>query len=283
LDSGRVESGLSACFVDGPVRKGARVARRHIGFWYRLAAILLRRPLLLLTRRDWSGTEHLGQGGLVAVTNHVSHFDPLVFAHFLYDNGRLPRFLAKEALFRVFFIGSVLRGAKQIPVQRDSVDASSAYAAAVEAIGRGECVAIYPEATLTRDPDLWPMVGKTGAARVALVTGAPVIPIAQWGPQLVLAPYTKRLRLFPRRTMHVKAGPPVDLSEFAGRALDAALLHEVTEKIMAEITHLLEEIRGAKAPAVRFDPRRAGLPTTGNPGRARRSDAGPDPEGRRSA
>jgi len=259
------------------------VARRRIGFWYRLAAILLRRPMILLTRRDWSGAEHLGQGGMVVVTNHVSYFDPLVFAHFLYDSGRLPRFLAKEALFRVFFIGSVLRGADQIPVYRESVDASTAYAAAVEAIGRGECVAIYPEATLTRDPDLWPMVGKTGAARVALETGAPVIPVAQWGPQCVLAPYTKRLHLFPRRTMHVKAGPPVDLSEFAGREVNSALLHEVTEKIMAAITHLLEEIRGEKAPAVRFDPRRAGLPTTGNPRRARRTDAGPGPEGRRSA
>ncbi len=259
------------------------MARRRIGFWYRLAAILLRRPLLVLTRRDWSGTEHIGPGGMVAVTNHVSYFDPLVFAHFLYDNGRLPRFLAKEGLFRVFFIGSVLRGAKQIPVYRDSADASTAYAAAVEAIGRGECVAIYPEATLTRDPDLWPMVGKTGAARVALVTGAAVIPIAQWGPQHVLAPYTKRLQLFPRRTMHVKAGPPVDLSEFAGRAIDAPLLHEATEKIMAEITHLLEEIRDEEGPAVRFDPRSSGLPTTGNPGRARRPDAEPDPEGRRSA
>jgi 1-acyl-sn-glycerol-3-phosphate acyltransferase len=259
------------------------VARRRIGFWYRVAAILVRRPMLVLTRHDWSGAEHLDGGGIVVVTNHVSYFDPLVFAHFLYDNGRLPRFLAKEGLFRLFFIGSVLRGAEQIPVYRDSTDASSAYAAAVEAIGRGECVAIYPEATLTRDPDLWPMVGKTGAARVALVTGAPVIPIAQWGPQDVLAPYTKRLHLFTRRMMHVKAGPPVDLSEFAGRPVEAVLLQEVTEKIMAAITHLLEEIRGAKAPAVRFDPRRAGLPTTGNPGRARRLDAGQDPKGRRSA
>jgi 1-acyl-sn-glycerol-3-phosphate acyltransferase len=257
------------------------MAHRRIGFWYRLAAILIRRPLLVLTRRDWSGAEHLGQGGIVVCTNHVSYFDPLVFAHFLYDNGRLPRFLAKASLFRLFFVGSVLRGAKQIPVYRDAADASTAYSAAVEAIGRGECIAIYPEATLTRDPDLWPMVGKTGAARVALATGAPVIPIAQWGPQLVLAPYGKRPHLFPRRTMHVKAGPPVDLSEFADRPMDAPLLHEVTEKIMAAITALLEEIRGEKAPEVRFDPRRAGLPTTGNPARARRSDA--DPEGRRSA
>jgi len=259
------------------------MAHRRIGFWYRLAAIILRRPLMLLTRRDWSGAEHLGSGGAVVVVNHVSYFDPLAFSHFLFDNGRLPRFLAKDALFRLFFIGSVLRGAKQIPVYRDTVDAASAYSAAVEAVNSGELVAIYPEATLTRDPDLWPMVGKTGAARVALATGAPVIPVAQWGPQEILAPYTKRLHLFPRRTMHLKAGPPVDLSEFVGRPVDTSLLHEVTEKIMAAITTLLEEIRDEKAPAVRFDPRRAGLPTTGNPDLARRPDAEPDPEGRRTA
>ncbi len=196
---------------------------RRIGFWYRLAAIILRRPMMILTRRDWSGAEHLGSGGAVVVVNHVSYFDPLAFAHFLYDNGRLPRFLAKSALFRLFFIGSVLRGAKQIPVYRDTVDAASAYSAAVEAVNSGELVAIYPEATLTRDPDLWPMTGKTGAARVALATGAPVIPVAQWGPQAVLAPYTKRLHLFPRQTMHLKAGPPVDLSEFEGRPVDTPL------------------------------------------------------------
>jgi len=207
------------------------VKHRRIGFWYRLAAIILRRPMMLLTRRDWSGAEHLGSGGAVVVVNHVSYFDPLAFAHFLYDNGRLPRFLAKSGLFRLFFIGSVLRGAKQIPVYRDTVDAASAYSAAVEAVNNGELVAIYPEATLTRDPDLWPMTGKTGAARVALATGAPVIPVAQWGPQDVLAPYTKRVHLFPRQTMHLKAGPPVDLSEFEGRPVDTPLLHEVTEKI----------------------------------------------------
>ena len=66
---------------------------------------------------------------------------------------------------------------------------------------------IYPEGTITKDPDLWPMIGKTGAARVALETGCPVIPIAQWGPQEILAPYSKRLRLLPPKTVHVLAGP----------------------------------------------------------------------------
>jgi len=201
------------------------------------------------------------------VTNHVSHFDPLVFAHFLYDNGRLPRFLGKAAIFRVPLIGTILRGARQIPVYRESADAAKAYTAAVDAVRQGECVAIYPEATISRDPELWPMIGKTGAARVALVTGAPVIPIAQWGAQDVLSPYGKRLRLLPRKTMHVTAGPPVDLSEFADHPIDAETLRLVTEKIMTAITVLLEDIRDEPAPAVRFDPRAAGLPAIGDPRR----------------
>jgi 1-acyl-sn-glycerol-3-phosphate acyltransferase len=244
----------------------ARSRRGAIGFWYRLAVVILRPLLMVLTRRDWRGAENVpAEAGFVAVTNHVSHIDPLAFAHFLYDNGRLPRFLAKEVLFRVFFVGQVLKGAKQIPVYRESADASTAFSAAVAAVRAGECVAIYPEATLTRDPDQWPMLGKTGAARVALETGAPVVPIAQWGPQVLLPPYSKRPHFFPRPTMHVWAGPPVDLEDVRDRPIDAALLHEVTERIMVAITSLLEEIRGQEAPATRYDPRSEGLPVTGNP------------------
>ena len=252
--------------------RARRQPPRRIGFWYRLAVVILKPLLVLLTRRDWRGAEHLPPtGGIVVVTNHVSHVDPLTFAHFLYDNGRLPRFLGKEGLFRVFFVGAVLRGAKQIPVYRESADASRAFSAAVEAVRDGECVGIYPEATLTRDPDLWPMVGKTGAARVALETGAPVVPIAQWGPQELLPPYAKRPRLFPRATMHVWAGPPVDRAEFQGRPIDGPLLRLVTERIMAAITELLEDIRGEQAPDVRFDLRDTELPRTGNPRRPRRA------------
>ena len=251
----------------------SRARHGSIGFWYRLAVVLLRPLLTVLTRRDWRGAENIpAHGGFVAVVNHVSHVDPLTFAHFVYLNGRLPRFLGKEVLFRLVFVGRVLRGAKQIPVYRESGDASKAFSAAVAAVRAGECVAIYPEATLTRDPDLWPMVGKTGAARVALETGAPVIPVAQWGPQELLAPYTKRPHFLPRKTMHVWAGPPVDLDDVRDRPVDAVLLREVTERIMAAVTALLEEIRGEQAPPVRFDPKRQGLPVTGNPRRPRGDD-----------
>lgn len=253
----------------------ARAASGPPGFWYRLAVVILRPLLMALTKQDWRGWEHIPEtGGAVVVTNHVSHVDPLSFAHFLYDSGRLPRFLGKSSLFEVPFVRSVLAGAKQIPVYRETGTAALAYSAAVDAVRRGELVAIYPEATLTRDPDLWPMVGKTGAARVALETGAPVVPVAQWGAQDLLPPYAKRLHVFPRKTMHVYAGPPVDLDDLRGRPIDADLLKEASERIMAAITSILEELRGEKAPPTRFDPRAAGLPRTGNP-RSR--------DGRRSA
>lgn len=252
-------------------RSRLRERRGPLGFWYGLAVVIVKPLLTVFTRRDWRGGEHIPDGGCVVVVNHVSHVDPLVFAHFVYDNGRLPRFLGKEVLFRLFFVGSVLRGARQIPVFRESANAASAFSAAVDAVRSGECVAFYPEATLTRDPDLWPMAGKTGAARVALETGAPVIPVAQWGPQRLLPPYAKRPHLLPLTTMHVRAGPPVDLSEFAGRHVDTDLLREVTDRIMAAITAVLEEIRGESAPAVRLDPRSGDLPRTGNP--RRRSSA----------
>ena len=112
------------------------------------------------------------------------------------------------------------------------------------------------------------MTGKTGAARVALTTRCPVIPVAQWGPQEIQAPYAKELHLFPRKTMRMIAGPPVDLSDLYDRPLNAATLREATNRILAAITSQLETIRGEKAPATRFDSRTAGVAETGNPQQA---------------
>jgi 1-acyl-sn-glycerol-3-phosphate acyltransferase len=242
------------------------VRPRKIGFWYRLAVVILRPLLMAFTKRDWRGAEHLPkQGGVVLVTNHVSWFDPLAFAHYLFDNGRLPRFLAKDAVFRIPLIGQIVKGAGQIPVFRGSNDASKAFAAGVEAVRAGEAVVVYPEGTITRDPELWPMVGKTGAARIALSSGVDVVPVAQWGAQDVLAPYAKRIRLLPRKTMHLLAGPPVDLDDLRGGPVNTETLRVATERIMSAITALLEELRGEVAPIARFDPKAAGIPLTGNP------------------
>jgi 1-acyl-sn-glycerol-3-phosphate acyltransferase len=253
-----------------PPAKGTCVTPRHLGASYRFAQAVLRPPLTVFTRRDWRGGEHLPlDRGFVACANHVSHLDPLTFAHYLYDHACPPRFLAKESVFRVPFVGAIVRGAGQIPVYRETADAARALSAAVAAVEAGECVGIYPEATLTRDPDLWPMVGKTGAARVGLTTGCPVIPIAQWGPQQILPPYARWPHLLPRATVHVWAGAPVDLSAFVGRPLDEPTLRAATHVIMNDITTLLERIRGERAPSTRWDPRDHDQPRTGNPRRAR--------------
>jgi 1-acyl-sn-glycerol-3-phosphate acyltransferase len=241
------------------------VTARELSPSYRLAERLLRPPLTALTRRDWRGAENLpALSGFVACSNHISHVDPLTLAHFLFDNGCPPRFLAKQALFEVPVLGRIVAGAGQIPVKRGSADAGRSLEAAVEAVRAGECVAVYPEGTLTRDPDLWPMAGRTGAARIALTTGAPVVPLAQWGAQELLEPYGKRLHVFRHPLVHVWAGPPVDLSPWQGRVLDAAVLAEATEAILAAITRLLEGIRGQRAPAERWDPRLHDQSLTGN-------------------
>lgn len=242
------------------------MARKKLGFWYRLAVVVLKPPVLAMARRDWRHTERLPQtGGVVVVANHMSHFDPLVMAHFLYDNGRPPRVLAKSSVFDWPVAGRVIRGAGQIPVYRETSNAGSALRDAVTAVHAGECVVVYPEGTITRDPHLWPMRGKTGAARIALATGCPVLPLGMWGAQFVVPPYRARLRLWPRRTVHVSLGPPVDLSDLVGREQTAEVLEDATERIMAALVAQIAELRGEQPPARLLDPTAEGIPLTGNP------------------
>lgn len=235
--------------------------RHRIGFWYRLAAVLAKPPLVILFKRDWRGMENIpAHGGFITAINHNSYLDPLAYAHFQYNTGRVPRFLAKSALFKVPVIGRMFHGLQLIPVYRESTDAANAFRAAVSAIDKGECVAFYPEGTLTRDPDQWPMRAKTGAARVALLTKAPVIPVAQWGANAVLPPYAgaKRLRLFPRKTFKVVAGPPVDLSAYYGQEPTAEVLRAATDTIMAAVTELLADVRQEPVPAGRAEQPKGG-------------------------
>jgi 1-acyl-sn-glycerol-3-phosphate acyltransferase len=214
----------------------------------RFAAVILKPLLWTFTRRTWRGREHIPAGPVILVSNHVSHTDPLVLAHFVYDLPREPRYLAKEAVFKVPFVGMVVRGAKQIPVRRASTEAAAALEHAVAALGHGECVVIYPEGTTTKDPTLWPMQGKTGAARLAMLTGAPVVPIGQWGAQRFYHPITHKIGLRPRTPVTLVAGPPVDLSTYRGRPQTAALLTEVTDVIMRRVRELVAEARGEEVP-----------------------------------
>lgn len=235
--------------------------------WAFAFCVAVAEPLLLVfTKRRWTGGENIpASGGCVIAANHISHLDPFTCAHFVYSWGRVVRFLAKAELFDLPVLGRIIKGAKQIPVYRLSTDAALSFDAAVEAVRRGECVVVYPEGTITREPDLWPMRGKTGAARIALSSGAPVIPVAQWGAHRILAPYTLRPRLLPRKTIDMAAGGPVDLDHLREQPLTPEVLVAAAETIMDDITRLLEDIRGEQAPTERFDPRAAGVRLIGNP------------------
>ena len=234
--------------------------RGRLGPWYRLAIAILKPFCLVLWRREASGLQHLPEGGgLILAANHISPLDPIALAdHVLYDLGLAPRFLAKSSLFKGRgFVATVLRGAGQIPVQRNTADAARALDAAVAALGRGETVVLYPEGTVTRDPDKWPMVARTGVARLALLSGAPVLPLAQWGAHEILDSYGRPgFHPFPRRTMRFRLGAPVDLSDLVGQPMSAELLGEATDRVMNALTAELEVLRGEKAPAQRYDPRR---------------------------
>ena len=232
---------------------------------FRFGAGVLRPILNLIVKRDWQGAEKLPKSGAaIVVCNHLSYLDPLTFTHFLYNNGRAPRYLGKESVFRIPIIGFIIKAAGQIPVHRESKDAVKGLEHAIAVLKAGHLLGVYPEGTLTRDENLWPMKAKTGVVRLALLTGVPIYPCASWGPERVIPPYGKKIKLFPRTKVAVLMGDPVDLSPWKGREGDPSALEEATDHVMDRITQLLEVLRGEKAPAIRFDPKKSDLPRTGN-------------------
>ncbi|MGQ1839728.1 lysophospholipid acyltransferase family protein [Kocuria turfanensis] len=246
----------------------SRTSNRRL---FRVLAGIVKPAYRLVARLRWTGAEHLpAEGGFIVVPNHLTELDPLTVAITLYDNGIMPRFLAKESLFRAPVVGAVLRATGQVPVPRGTPDAAAALTAARAELASGGAVVIYPEGTLTRDPGQWPMTGHTGAARLALATGVPVIPLAHWGDQEVLgrAPSTGRqtVSLFPRKHVRVRIGPPVDLTPWRDDAPDlthpvgrhAARLEDATDAIMRAVTDELAALRGAEAPPALWDRRRGG-------------------------
>ncbi|MBO3663918.1 lysophospholipid acyltransferase family protein [Microbacterium stercoris] len=221
----------------------------------------------LLARIRISGAEKLpASGAYVLAPNHVSELDPLIVAVAVWRLGRAPRFMAKESLFRVPVLGAALRATGMVPVARTSSRnaATQTMSQATALVEDGRGVIVYPEGTLTRDPELWPMRGKSGAARLALAGDMPLIPVAHWGVQNIMGRYAKGLSLWPpRKPVQVLIGDPIDLSDLKGRPTDPASITEATNRLMTAITALLAEIREEKAPDTRWDPSSHGQSETG--------------------
>lgn len=230
-----------------------------------IAAILI--PIVrLMFKLKAEGVEKLPKSGAyVLVSNHVTNVDALAVAYLVYVKlKRAPHFLAKGSLFKLPLVGPLLRAAGQIPVYRGGQRNDEPLRAAHAYLKAGHMISIFPEGTLTRQPDLWPMRGKTGAVRLALETNVPVYPMAHWGSEQILPNYESKFRPGFWKPVRVVIGDEIDLAKFRKNKLTPAEVHEATDLVMHKITELVEQLRGEKAPGDLWDPLAHGQKEHGN-------------------
>lgn len=245
--------------------KVPKALKSESSFAFVMVAIVLAPILRLMFNIKTSGQENLPKGGYVLVGNHVSYLDPFSFAYAVYlQMKRVPHYLAKESIFRIPIIGKILPKVGQIPVYRGGKSNEEPLRAAKEFLQAGQVVVVFPEGTLTRDPDQWPMRGKAGAIRLAVELGLPIVPTGQWGVQKVLGNYSKKFRPNPFHVVNVKIGKPMYFKELEGKTLSAKELADATDKVMKTIAGLVGELRGETPPAELWDPTSQGQSEIGN-------------------
>lgn len=222
-----------------------RTTLRRLEPWYRGVTSIFQFPSWAWFKWRFEGAEHIPREGPVLVAaNHISYYDPIAHGYFLITRAkRYPRFLAKIELFDNKLIGPLLRRMKHIPVRRGSGD-HGPIEFGLRSLRQGEMILVYPESTVTTNPDFSPMKGKTGIARLAIISGVPVIPLAVWGSAPVWQKGGRKNRNFKYgRPIWVKAGPPLDFSRFEGRADDPTAIREVTDEVMAQLSLLVDDMK----------------------------------------
>lgn len=177
-----------------------------------------------------TGVEHVPASGPgVLATNHVGYLDFTFVGYAVRPRRRLVRFLAKQEIFDHRVAGPLMRGMKHIPVDRYG-RAQDALANSVAALRRGELIGMFPESTISRS--FMPAPARSGAARMAMEAGAPLIPGAVWGSQRLLTKGRPR-NLQRNVVITVDFGPPVTYE----RGDDPG---DVTKRLMAVIGELVE-------------------------------------------
>jgi 1-acyl-sn-glycerol-3-phosphate acyltransferase len=229
--------------------------------WLTFCQIVMYPAAWLLGRQRVRGQEHVRRrGGYLLVGNHISHLDPLFDSVAVRKSGRIPRFMAKASLWRVPVLGKALAGSDQIPVERAGGGAGQASLdAAADALRAGRVVLIYPDGTVTRDPEMWPMKPRMGVGAIALAGDFPVIPVAHWGSHRVYTSYRpgRRFHPLPRKDVHTVFGEPIELSDLRAGAHDARAVRTASIRIMTAVRDLVGEIRGDTPPAEFYDQRKA--------------------------
>jgi len=229
---------------------------------YRRAAPWLHRLLTIGCKRDWDGFPALPKTGpAILVANHLTSFDAVIIADYILYHGRYPYFLAKSSLWHVPVLRRLLRAIDQIPVYRGTNQASDSLAEARHRLEQGKVVFIFPEGTTTRDPKEWPFSTKTGAARLAMETGAPVIPFGHWGASVICpdnAGPQKGPHLLPRHWVCFRSGEPMDLSRFGTDETDRDAVRACSTAILTGIVEQVARARGEQAPQLRWNPKVGG-------------------------
>jgi 1-acyl-sn-glycerol-3-phosphate acyltransferase len=250
----------------GDFLKMPKIHKNEPNFLTRIVANVLGSFLRLLFNVKVQGLENLPKtGSYVLAANHVTYLDALAVAYMVYFKARrTPHFLAKGNLFKTPLVGEILIECEQVPVYRGGHSNREPMDAAHAVLDAGRVITIFPEGTLTREPNGWPMRGKIGALKLALDCNVPFIPMAQWGTEQVLATYSKKLKPKPWHSVRMIIGKPLNLDKYRGRKLTNAEFTEVTEVAMREIIRLTAILRSEKAPKHIFDPRDHGLAEYGN-------------------
>lgn len=221
---------------------------RQVGLLYRLAYVVFHPYFKTFVRLQYSGGDNLPQhDGAILACNHLSKFDPINIGYAFGVRGVEVHFMAKAELFRIPLLGPLLTKWGMVPVERGAGKASNSLYQAQKALEEGQKIGVFVEGTLTRDPDFWPMQGKTGAARLALDSGAPLLPVVQWGTQNVMERYQSRLRL-KETVVHVALLPPIDLSDLPQDSADRQAVQEATRRLLEAMRDGLAGIRGETPP-----------------------------------
>ena len=201
--------------------------------------------------------QRLRDGPLILAANHISPIDPVVLTAACRKAGLAPRFLATGGVFRAPIAGWVMRRCGHIRVDRRSASVAQALPDAAAALKANSTVLVYPEGRIGLDPWMWPEQGKTGVARMAAVSGAPVLPVAQWDTHRVLpygAPHglvRALLTAFWRRpVVRVRFGEPVDLSGLSGAPV--AQVMQATRLIIEGIDRTLLPLRATEPQVPNF-------------------------------
>ncbi|MEY3560995.1 MAG: hypothetical protein RL068_147 [Actinomycetota bacterium] len=245
--------------------KMPKVPKRENNLLFVLVASILAPILRLMFRIRTEGVENLPKGGYILVANHVNYLDPLAFAYSVYIHmKRTPHYLAKEALFRIPVLGALLPKVGQIPVYRSGRSNDEPLRAAVEFLKAGQVVVVFPEGTLTRDPDQWPMRGKSGAIRLAIELGLPIVPAGHWGIEKILGTYSKKFRPNPFHLVRVKIGKPMTFENLRKDGVTTAEVTAATETVMQAIAAIVGELRGQTPPKELWDPAKKGQSEIGN-------------------